>query len=224
MSMAKVMSPPEPAGTVADLLAQLGDIPANRVRLHPPPGLATEKDLITLEKKTGKVLCELVDGVLVEKAMGAREALLAGWLLHLLWDFLEQHDLGQTLGADGTLRLIPGLVRIPDVSFISWDQLPDRQLPDDPIPDLFPDLAVEVLSEGNTKTEMERKVREYFDAGARLVWLVDPKKRIVDVYTTPTEQRRLTRNQKLDGGEVLPGFTLSLSKLFAVLGKVRTNR
>ena len=87
------------------------------------------------------------------------------------------------LGSDGTLRLMPGLVRIPDVSFISWDRLPTRQHPTVAIPDLVPDLAVEVVSVGNTKAEMKRKVREYLDAGCRIIWLVDPRKRIVEVIT-----------------------------------------
>ena len=69
------------------------------------------------------------------------------------------------------LKLMPRLVRIPDVSFISWDQLPAHEYPNDPIPELHPDIAVEVLSEGNTEEEMRRKVKEYFFAGTRLVWL-----------------------------------------------------
>ncbi len=169
-------------------------------------------------------MCELVDGVLVEKVMGTLEALLAGWLLHHFWTFLNQHDLGTALGADGMMRLRPKLVRIPDVSFISWDRLPTRELPDQPIADLVPDLPVEVLSEGNTKGEMERKLREYFDAGVRLVWFVRPKTRTVDVYTMPTNVRRLRRDQTLDGGAVLPGFALPLRQLFNPPGGPRTNR
>ena len=82
------------------------------------------------------------------------------------------------------MRIAPGLVRIPDVSFICWDRLPGRESPREPIPDLAPDLAVEVLSEGNTKAEMARKVREYFEAGVKLVWLIDPKKRTARVFST----------------------------------------
>ena len=213
-----------PVETLADLLEQLGDIPPGRIRLQPPPGKATEKDLLALHKREGKLLCELVDGVLVDKAMGIKESLLAVLLIKLLGNFLDKHDLGILLGADGALRLTPGLVRIPDVSFISWDRLPGREIPDAPIPDLAPDLAVEVLSKGNTRKEMKRKVAEYFGAGVRLVWLVDPKNQIVDVYTAPDEVRRLVVRQTLDGGELLPGFTLPLRKLFAGRGKGRAGR
>jgi Uma2 family endonuclease len=210
--------------TLADLLERLGDIPPHRIHLRPPPGKATEKDLLALQKRRGKLLCELVDGVLVDKATGIKESILAVLLIKLLGNFLDKHDVGILLGADGALRLTPGLVRIPDVSFISWDRLPGREIPDAPIPDLAPDLAVEVLSKGNTPKEMKRKVGEYFGAGVRLVWLIDRKKQIVDVYTAPDEVRRLVAGQMLDGGELLPGFTLPLRKLFAGRGKGRAGR
>ena len=86
------------------------------------------------------------------------------------------------------------------------------------IPDLYPDLAVEVLSESNTPEEMERKLREYFLAGVRLVWMIDPRKRAAEIYTTPdAPSGTLDESQALDGGKVLPGFTLPLAELFARL-------
>ena len=81
------------------------------------------------------------------------------------------------------LRLFPGLVRIPDVAFASWDCFPEGRLPDDPIPELAPDLVVEVLSRSNTPREMRRKLREYFAAGVRLAWMVDLEQRTVTVHT-----------------------------------------
>ena len=106
------------------------------------------------------------------------------------------------------MRIAPGLVRIPDLSFITWDRLPGRESPQEPIPDLAPDLAVEVLSEGNTKAEMARKVREYFEAGVILVWLIDPKKRTARVFSTVEKSVLIRADQSLDGGDVLPGFVL----------------
>src|SRR5437763_850484 len=164
--------------TFADVLEHLGGIDPRRVRATPPPGKATEKDLLRLLDR-GNRLYELVDGVLVEKVMGLMESLLAGDILTAINVFVKPRDLGIVPGADGTLRLMPKLVRIPDVSFISWAQLPNHEYPSEPIPTLYPDLAVEVLSEGNTEEEMERKLKEYFLAGARLVWLVDPDTRTV---------------------------------------------
>jgi len=218
MSQATLAPPLLPAKhrvrTVADLLDQLGDIPASRVLVDPPPGTATETDVIAVHARDGQ-LCELVDGVLVEKTMGYDESRLALELAIFLGVYLRQNDLGTLAGADGTLRLMPGLVRIPDVSFVVWGRMPPAGAPAKPIPDLSPDLAVEVLSEGNTPREMDRKLQEYFDAGARLVWYVEPRDRTVTVYTAPDQFTVLDETATLDGGDLLPGFTLPLRELFA---------
>src|SRR5687768_16318248 len=103
---------------MADLLEALGDVPPDRVRLRPAPGTATERDVVEVQTREGRP-CELVDGVLVEKPMGLRESLWACVLIGILEDFLKRHDLGIVTAPDGAMRLMPGLVRIPDVSFIS---------------------------------------------------------------------------------------------------------
>jgi Uma2 family endonuclease len=214
--MTKLLTRATKLRTVADLLKRLGNIPADRIWLHPAPGTATEQDVVNMNDHQDR-LCELVDGILVEKAaaMGyfeARVAIVLGTYLQL---FLDRHDLGIVLGPDGTLRILPDLVRIPDVSFISWDKFPNRELPPEPIPDLVPNLAVEVLREGNTAAEMRRKLREYFRAGVRLVWLIDPATRTAEVYTSPRKKKTIAEEGALDGGSVLPGFRLSLQELFA---------
>jgi len=201
--------------TVADLFERIGHIPPDRILVNPPLGTATEKDVVAAGNAPRKRLCELVEGVLVEKAMGAKESQLACFLIHILLSFLEKRDLGAVLGESGAMRLMPGLVRIPDVSFVSRDRLPGGELPDDPIPDLAPDLAVEVLSKSNTKTEMKRKLRDYFLNGVRLVWLINPKTQTAEVYTSPEDMRAVGKSQALDGGDVLPGFRLPLKELFA---------
>jgi Uma2 family endonuclease len=198
--------------TLADLRRRLGGIPLERIWFHPAPGTATEKDVILAEERENR-LCELVDGTLVEKAVGFEESRLAAELAYLVMSYLDQHDLGICVGADGMMRIAPGLVRIPDLSFVTWDRLPRRESPQEPIPDLAPDLAVEVLSEGNTTAEMARKVREYFEAGVVLVWLIDPKKRTAQVFSTGEKPILIRADQALDGGNVLPGFILLLSDL-----------
>lgn len=200
--------------TLDDLLIELGGISPKRIRLNPPPGRATEKDVVRIEAKEDR-LYELIDGVLVEKVMGAKESFIASILIHRLWNFLEGKELGAVLGEAGMLRLRPRLVRIPDVSFISWDQIPSGEFPSEPVPDLFPDLAVEVLSRSNTPGEMTLKISEYFAAGCRLVWIIDPATQTAEAYTAPDECRRLKATQSLDGGDVLPGFKLPLKQLFA---------
>jgi Uma2 family endonuclease len=75
-------------------------------------------------------------------------------------------------------------------------------------------LAVEVLSKGNTKQEMARKLEDYFSAGVRLVWHLDPKTATGQCYTSATSSAIVKANESLDGGAVLPGFALPLDRLF----------
>jgi Uma2 family endonuclease len=209
----------EERNALSDLLEELGGISPNRVIVRPPPGTATEADVIRLMEAPRKRLCELIDGVLVEKPMGFRESMLAFALGSALREFTIPRNLGMIAGPDGTIRLWPGRVRIPDVVYVSWDRLPGRRLPDQPIPEIAPDIAVEILSESNTKKEMEIKRDEYFRVGVRLVWEVDPEERTVAVYTTPGKFTVLKRSDLLDGGNALPGFSLSLDKLFGELDR-----
>jgi Uma2 family endonuclease len=219
--MVRARKPFPTTWTVADLLDHFGNISPRRIRLRPAPGTAVERDVIAIQDREDR-LYELVDGVLVEKVMGYPESRLAVWLAHLLQSFLDEHDVGILAGSDGPLRLLPGLVRIPDVSFVCWDRLPNRQAPDEAIPELAPDLAVEILSEGNTPKEMERKLKDYFFAGVRLVWYVDMNRRAVDVFTEPDQGVHFEEGQTLDGGAVLPGFTLPLRRLFSKVDPAAT--
>ena len=198
---------------LAEMLNDLG-VGAARICVCPAPGEAKEKDVIKIHNRT-KRLYELVDGVLVEKIMSFPESALTCDLIKLLGNYLDKSSLGFLTGPDGAMRLLPGLIRIPDIAFISWEQLPKRERPTEPIADLAPYLAVEVLSKGNTKREMDRKVREYFQSGVRLVWLVAMTSRTVQVYTAPDQSKTLTEKQVLDGGEVLPGLALPLRRIFA---------
>lgn len=209
--------------TLADVLHALGGIPADRVRLDPPPGTATVRDLIRLWKVEGK-MCELVDRTLVAKPMAFPESNIALVLAAALYQFVEAHRLGVVVGEQGLMKLSPGLIRAPDVSFVSWSQLPEGHISDEPVPGLFPDLAVEVVSKGNTRREMARKRREYFAAGTRLVWMVYPKTRTVDEYVAPDEALTLGEGDTLAGGDVLAGFTLPITALFKHLPPARKKR
>ena len=206
--------------TLADLLGRLGDVAPDRVRVHPSLGAATEADVIEVRSRE-KRLCELVDGVLVEKAMGFRESALAGVILAFLRAFVIPRNLGIVLGPDGMMRLQPGLVRIPDVAYLSWNRFPDGRYPSVPLPHVAPDLAVEVLSDSNTRAEMDRKYREYFASGVHVVWEVDPRLRTVAVYLDPEDSSIHRQGDTLDGGTVLPGFALVVRDLFAELDRER---
>jgi len=199
----------------AEWLHALGDVPLERIVFDPWPGTATEEDVTRLDDHDDR-LCELIDGTLVEKAMGLEESLIAGRIIFLLSLFMSERKLGVISSPDGMLRILPDRVRIPDVAFISFARLPGGRVPKDPVPSLAPDLAVEVLSDSNTRNEMSIKLREYFTAGVRLVWYVDPKTRSVDVYTGPQEVRKLSGDDLLSGGDVLPGFEVKVSAIFDV--------
>ena len=97
---------------------------------------------------------------------------------------------------------------------MNWNKLPDRRVPREPIPLIAPDLVVEVISKGNTGREMERKLSEYFEAGVRLVWYVYPNTSTARAFTSVEKYQELTITDSLDGGDVLPGFRLALSRLF----------
>lgn len=204
--------------TLADLLDRLGGVPLERVRFQPSLGGATVQDVIDIQQQEGK-LCELVDGVLLEKVMGFVQSALAGLLIEVLRAFVVPRNLGIVTGPDGTVELMGGLVRIPDVAFTQWGRLPGRRYPLAPIPQLTPNLAVEVLSPSNTPGEMAVKRQDYFIAGVELVWEVDPNARSVAVYTSITDVTTLTVADTLDGGLVLPGFTLAVQDLFAELDR-----
>ncbi len=141
--------------------------------------------------------------------------MLATQLAYLIRCYLEQNDFGALIGGAGLLEILPRQVRAPDVSFIRWERLPKPGAPKPPIYAAVPDLAVEILSKSNTKVEMDRKLQDYFKAGVRLVWYIDPDARTAKAYSAPAKWTDIGSDGSLSGGEVLPGFELSLAKLFA---------
>jgi Uma2 family endonuclease len=203
------------AETLADLIAQLGDISPRRIHLRSLT-TATEEDVLRLEAAIDKRLCELIDGVLVEKVSSFAESLLVACLICRIGDFVHEHKRGIVLGPDGTLRISPTQIRVPDVSFISWGRLPDRRIPKVQVPRLAPDLAIEVLSPGNTEKEMERKRSDYFEAGVSECWEVLIPTREVLQYRADGSVTRFEETATVTTALLL-GFELSVSELFAEL-------
>jgi Uma2 family endonuclease len=177
--------------TVADLLSALG-VGLSRSR---PSGTGRLRPRAQGDRHPGSVPGRDSDGAIEE--------------------FAARRTLGFVLGGGAWIRLAPGLVRIPDVSFIRWDRLPERQVPREPMPDLVPELVVEFFKAGSSHRELERKRREYFAAGVRLVWYVDPTYRAVTVYTGLNESRVLSAKDTLYGGDDLLGFAMSIEDWFA---------
>ena len=214
MTTLRMRSRPErKTWTVADLYRRFGPIPFERIRQNPPPGSGTVDDVDRLNNHEDR-LYELVDGILVEKTVGLEESFVSLNIGTLLNNFVRPQGLGVVAGDAGTIQIDINLVRIPDVSFISWERLPGGEIPGEPIPLVVPDLVVEVISRSNTPKEMADKLKEYFEKGVRLVWYVRLKPRVVDVYTTPDHFTRLTASMRLDGGDVLPGFSVAVADLF----------
>ncbi len=158
---------------------------------------------------------ELFQGVIHEVIMpkplhGIISALIASFIQM----YLNQNPIGRVMG-DGVLFYLPnGDVFIPDAAYVSFARqptIPERY-------DLAPDLAVEVLSPSNSSVEIEEKVASYLAAGSQMVWVVNPVKQTVNVWR-PGEGRelrveKLTLDDTLDGGAVLPGFSLPVRDIF----------
>lgn len=214
--MAQVIDYTTPAVTLGALFQRFGDMPLCRIVPDPKPGTATVEDVVLFDDHHDR-LCELVDGTLVEKAMGFWESQLAYRLGSFLVPYVEQSDLGVVAGEAGMMQIFPNQVRIPDVSFIAWDDLKNSGYPEQAAPDMAPTLAVEVISKSNTPQEMERKLGEYFEAGSKLVWYVYPKTKEVKVYTSPSEVSVLKETDTLTGGDVLPGLAIDLKEFFKPL-------
>lgn len=130
-----------------------------------------------------------------------------------------RNNVGYAAGADSGIRFNLDLVRMPDVSFIRWDSVDDTDDIENP-PGAFleypPDLVIEVISPGNTRQEMEIKLKEYARSGVQLVWYVDPARKEVDVFPNGNAKRKKTFGLRdtLTGGNILPGFTLPVAKIF----------
>ena len=204
------------SSTLADLLHHLGDVAPDRVRMDPPPGQATLDDLIEVNEQRNGPICEWVENTLVEKAMGQHESVLAMIIGGELYQYMKTHDVGMLLGADGTMKILPKIGRAPDISFLSWNSLPGGKPPPrtTKVPEVVPDLVIEIWSEGNKPKERLRKRAEYFRAGVKLVWEIDPTPQTAEVFKSLTDLIQVPVDGILDGGDILPGFSLSLKEVF----------
>lgn len=185
-------------------------IPPERILMHPTPGTATADDLTAIHQREGR-LCELINGSLVEKTMGSHESILASRLIYLLLSFIDPRNLGEVLAPDGMIWTGREQVRLPDLAYYSYANLPGGVMPDQAILSVIPELVVEIISKGNTKKEMRTKLREYFDAGVQIVWYAEPKKRLVSVYEAVDRVTILDHTGTLTGGAVLPGLAIPVA-------------
>jgi Uma2 family endonuclease len=202
---------------LADAWIRAGQVALDRIFVEPAPGTATVEDAVTSKDKLG-IGCELVNGILVAKPMGHYESHIAALLSHLLYQYLDAHPIGVLYDAEAPYFLLPDNVRKPDVSLLTFARMPGGELPRDAACPIPPDLAVEVLSPSNTAAEMELKLKQYFAAGVRLVWYIDPELKTARVFTAVDQYEDIQPDGILRGGDFLPGFELALAKLFEKAG------
>ncbi|WP_152052447.1 Uma2 family endonuclease [Tautonia marina] len=174
----------------------------------------TEADLLRDEPEG---LYEVIDEQIVEKPpMGAFEAWVASVLFRGLVTNSQVVEQGR-VASELLFRLDAErrLDRRPDLAFISFDRWPKaRPVPRAAAWEVVPDLAIEVISPSNKTADDLRAVEDYFRAGTRQVWLVVPGVNRVYVFTSPTSVTIRSLGESLDGGDLLPGFSLSVLELF----------
>ena len=137
-------------------------------------------------------------------------------LSHWIQLFLDQHPLGWLIGEVGfRIAADPDTVRSPDIAFISQARLDAAGGPTHGYLSCAPDLAIEVLSPNDSLPETQAKAQEYLDAGSILVWIVNPRRRQVQVFRSHNPPRIHEENDELDGDAVLPGFRCSVSAIFS---------
>jgi len=171
---------------------------------------ATEADLLRSPRDGRKY--ELVDGEVRVSPAGMRHGQVILGLTLRLAPFVQERGLGHVFESSTGFRLPGGNVRSPDLSFVRAGRFENERPPDD-FADLAPDLAVEVLSPSDSPRYLLDKVGEYLQAGVRLVWVVDPQRERGAVYRSLTDVRELRREDALDGGDVVPGFSMTLADL-----------
>ena len=181
------------------------------------PALITAEDFMRMDDSEG-VRSELIRGAICEMGRtGLAAAQIAGIFVAELTIFARPRKLGRASGADSGVRLAraPDTVRVPDAMFISADRQPSKE-------DLgffaevVPDIVVEVKSRTDRIAETHDKARMWHSYGVPLVWAAYPETRTIDVHRADGSITTLTDADTLDGGEVLPGFSVAVSVMFDI--------
>jgi Uma2 family endonuclease len=179
----------------------------------------------TLQRSTASELFEMPDdGFRYELVKGELRRMSPSGSEHgaiiinisvLLAQYVRSKKLGVCFGAETGFKIAsdPDTVRAPDVAFIRRERIPESGIPKKFWPGA-PDLAVEVLSPGDTRTEVNEKVADWLEAGVRTVWVINPKQQSVSIYRPMTDVTRLSEADELDGGDVVPGFRCKVSEIF----------
>lgn len=205
--------------TLADFLHWIGDVPADRVLLRPPPGMGNASDVLRLERQENR-LCELVCGVAIEKRLGYKEMSVAAVLMGALQEHVAAKRLGVVTGPEGFYRLNEYLVRIPAVAFCAEGTYRGDIPPGEAALGTIPQFVAEV-TDGSSPAELQRRIEDYFASGVKVVWVIDLTNRNATVYTSPKKFKAVSARGALEGGRLLGGFRLPIAKLFETFGAKR---
>jgi Uma2 family endonuclease len=184
--------------------------------------MSTEVQLMTADELLAKppdgFVYELIRGELIKVSspLGYEHGLVAMNIAGPLFEYVRTKNLGNVYAAETgyLLEQYPDTVRAADVSFVSRERIENAK----PVKGYWkgaPDLAVEVNSPSDTMGRIEGKVAEWLESGVRLLWIISPKMRNVTVYRSLTKVVVLTEKDTLDGGDVVPGFQISVAEIFA---------
>lgn len=178
----------------------------------------TTTDLITadelLQMKDDGFRCELVRGELIKMSpAGHQHGRIALNLTGPLFQYVKTHNLGAVYAAKTGFKLAEDMVRAPDAAFIQRERVEEVGQTEGFWPSA-PDLVAEVVSPGDTYAEVQDKIADWLDAGTRLVVVVNPSTQTVALYRSQSDIRVLTTDDVLDGGEVVPNWTLPVRDIF----------
>jgi Uma2 family endonuclease len=153
---------------------------------------------------------EYIGGEIVEMVSNNYSSEVAARILGYIFAYLLQHDMGRVTGADGGYQVADERY-IPNVAYVSKARQPESS--HDVYNPNAPDLAVEVLSPSDKADDIRIKIANYLAAGT-LLWVVEPESKTVEIYVTGQKGQRARVGDTLDGGDVLPGFTLAVKDVF----------
>jgi Uma2 family endonuclease len=185
--------------------------------------LVTPDELLRMPDAVGY---ELVGGQLVERNVSHDSSWIGGELYRLLANYCSETRVGWVFPSDASYQCFPddpNMVRKPDISFVRQEEIEKSGLPSGHAR-FPPDLAVEVFSPNDRHEELSEKIRQYFAAGVRLVWVVDPVLREVFVHRPAGGGTILSRSDELNGEDVVPGFRCQVSDLFRNLDQLEGKR
>ncbi|MCC6444232.1 MAG: Uma2 family endonuclease [Armatimonadetes bacterium] len=168
----------------------------------------TEEEYMRLPEDGRKV-----DGEAKEVPAGHKHDAIGANLIMLLGPYAKGR--GVMSGSQAGFRMATGDIRCPDVSFTRKERMPGGQ-PSEGFEDFAPDLAIEIISPSEDFPDSFRKIGEHFASGAEEVWLLRPEARQATVYRSLLETRVYGPEDRLEGGDLLPGLACRVEKLFDI--------